>query len=488
MNLGLTLSGIFIAGTAVVAGHALTQPVTTGTESGSRGQSGGTASAGPDVIVGAIPDVARYAPGTYQTIQYGSYAFGSTSCNIGTQQLLWQPNPDPDHPVIPQNFYRIKNGVIEQVGMSWVKHGFCALQQTLCGACSPAGSGCPTVLGIGCSDPYTASLNGAQGDLKSRGPINASTGVFSGTYTDPTPPSALPSSLRERCMIARNDLDPAQNPGAVFVAECQYIHPQDAAAGNDDNNASYRLATVGSTWSTTLGYPITLSGPTVQQKPAIFAWQATHPDVTLTIVDVPGDGRFIVGARSIDQGDGTWRYEYAVFNLNSDRAGGSFSIPIPAGVTLTNIGFKAPKYLNGEPFSNADWTVTQADGMLTFACEPHAQTVNGNAIRWSTLYNFRFTANTGPTTASGSLGLFKPGAAGAPSSMTCSVPAPTPGAIPCPTDFDQTLETDSADLTTLLALWGECGSTGSCVADLDADGYVGAADLASLLAAWGPCQ
>jgi hypothetical protein len=484
VNLGLTLSGIFIAGTAVVAGHALTQPVSTGS-TGSRGQTGGTASVGPDVIVGAIPDVARYAPGTYQGVQYGSYAFGSTSCNIGNQQLLWQPNPDPDHPVIPQNFYRIKNGAIEQIGLSWVKHGFCALQQNLCGACTPAGGGCPTVLGIGCSDPYTASLNGAQGDLKSRGPINPTTGIFSGNYSDPAAPSGLPTSLRERCMIARSDLDPAQNAGAVFVAECQYIHPQDAAAGNDDNNASYRLATVGSTWSSSLGYPITLTGPTVQQKPAIFAWQATHSDVSFSLVDVPGDGRFIVGGRAIDQGDGTWRYEYAVYNLNSDRAGGSFSIAIPQGVTISNVGFKAPKYLNGEPYTNAAWTTTEADGMLTFACEPYSQTVNGNAIRWSTLYNFRFTANSGPTTATGSLGLFKPGAAGAPTAMPFTGPMPTEVVVACPADLDGNGEVAAQDLAAVLAAWGPC--SGACPADIDGNGEVAAQDLAAVLAAWGAC-
>jgi hypothetical protein len=286
-------------------------------------------------------------------------------------------------------------------------------------------------------------------------------------------------------MIARSDLDPAQNAGAVFVAECQYIHSQDAAAGNDDNNASYRLATVGSTWSSSLGYPITLTGPTVQQKPAIFAWQATHSDVSFSLVDVPGDGRFIVGGRAIDQGDGTWRYEYAVYNLNSDRAGGSFSIAIPQGVTISNVGFKAPKYLNGEPYTNAAWTTTEADGMLTFACEPYSQTVNGNAIRWSTLYNFRFTANSGPTTATGSLGLFKPGAAGAPTAMPFTGPMPTEVVVACPADLDGNGEVAAQDLAAVLAAWGPC--SGACPADIDGNGEVAAQDLAAVLAAWGAC-
>jgi len=93
----------------------------------------GLPSTGPDVIVGDIPDVARYAPGTFNGVQYASYAIGSTSCNIGTTQLLWQPNPSNKHPTIPQNMYRVKNGAIEQIGLSWCKHGFCALQENICG-------------------------------------------------------------------------------------------------------------------------------------------------------------------------------------------------------------------------------------------------------------------------------------------------------------------------------------------------------------------
>jgi len=440
---------------------------------------GGTASVGPDVIVGAIPDVARYAPGIYNTVEYASYAFGSTSCNIGTTNLQWQPNPSNLHPTIPQNLYRIKNGAIEQIGLSWCKHGFCALQQTLCGACTPAGAGCPTVLGIGCSDPYTAGLNGTQSDLKGRGPINASTGIFSGTYTDPTAPAALPASLRERVMVARADLDPAANPGATYYAECAYIHPDDATSGNDNNNASYRKLTVGATWSTTQGYPLTLTGATLQQLPAIFAWQAEFPtSVGVKSYDVAGDGRFVIGYRVTDNGNGTWHYEYAVYNLNSDRAGGSISIPVPAGVTLSNIDFKAPKYFNGETYTNAPWTVTQADGMVTWSCEPNTN-ANANALRWSTLYNFRFTCDKAPGAGNATLGLWKnPTASSTATSASAAATVPS-GPPPIPGDLDGNGSVDAADLATMLSAWGTNG------ADLNGDNSTDASDLAILLGNWG---
>ena len=475
MKTSLTLGGLLLGSVAVFLGQFSANAV-----AGKGGEDEGGVAASPDVIVGAIPDVARYTPGTFNGEQFASYAFGSTSCNIGTQQLLWQPNPDPDHPVIPQNMYRIRNGAIEQIGMSWVKHGFCALQENLCGTCTPAAGGCPTILGIGCSDPYTAGLNGAQNDLKSRGPINASTGVFSGTYSDPTPPSTLPVSVRERVAVRRNDLDPAQNAGAIYVAECQYVHPQDAAADNDNNNASYRLLTVGSTWSTNQGYPLTLSGPTVQQVPAISAWKAAHSDVQLNAVDVAGDGRFFVGSRAINNGNGTWRYEYAVFNLSSDRNGGSFSIPIPPGVTVTNIGFKSPTYMNGEGYTNAPWTSTVANGKITWTCEPNTN-ANANALRWSTLYNFRFTANVAPSTAQGQaiLGLWKnPTATSTATSATAGAYVPSSPAVPGDLDGDGVV--NSSDLGVLLSAWG------SAAGDLNGDGMTDSADLGVLLANWTP--
>jgi hypothetical protein len=466
------LSGLALSGLAMCLGQW------SATALSADGNHDGGVASGPDVIVGAIPDVARYAPATWNGVEYAAYAIGSTSCNIGTQRLLWIPNPDPRHPVIPQNMYRVKDGAIEQIGMSWVKHGFCALQQNLCGPCQSAGWGCPYELGIGCSDPYTASLNGAQGDLKSRGPINPTTGVFQGNYEDPTPPQSQPSSLRERIMVAKADLDPAANSGAVYFAEAQYVHPQDAAAGNALNNASYRRLLVESPWSNQLGYPLTLTGPTIQLLPAIYAWATVHNDVGLRDYDVPGDGRFTMGFRTWPNQNGTWHYEYAIFNLNSDRCGGSFSIPVPAGVVLSNVGFKSPMYHSGDPYENVPWTATLENGMLTWRCAPHTNP-NANALRWSTMYNFRFDANVAPAAITGEvrMGLWK-----APTPTSPAEFVPMQGAVPSapslPADRNGDGVVDGTDLAAILACWGTpCG-------DISGDGTTDGIDLGSLLAAW----
>jgi hypothetical protein len=446
------------------------------------GGDGELPSNGPDVIVGDIPDIARYAPASYLGKTFASYAVGTTSCNIGNQQLLWQPNPSNMHPTIPQNMYRVKNGALEQIGMSWCKHGFCALQQNICGTCTPAGGGCPTVLGIGCSDPYTASLNGAQNDLKSRGPINPSTGWFSGTYSDPPAPSGMPTSIRERLAVDRADLDPAQNAGAAYFVEGQYVHIQDSEAGNATNNSSYRRVNVGSNWSNTQGYPLTLTGATVRLLPAIYGWKDVHSDVTIVAADATRDGRFNVGYRTWENADGTWHYEYAIHNLNSDRAGGSFSVPIPEGVSVTNVGFKSPMYMNGEGYSNAPWTARVENGFITWTCEPNTNP-NANALRWSTTYNFRFDANAAPVNRTASLGLWKAPPSGVTeTALAVAVKGPDGNAQPpCPTgDFNCDQVIDGIDLGHFLSRWGtEGGDT-----DFNGDNYTDGIDLGMFLGYW----
>ena len=436
---------------------------------------GGTSNilAGPDVIVGEIPDVASYGSGTVGGVAIRAYAFGSNSCNIGTSQLGWYANT-ANHPVIPQNAYRIKNGRIEQIGMSWMKYGFCALQQTLCGTCTPAGSGCPSLLGIGCSDPYTASLNGTQSSLGPRSKVNPSTGVFpadTGAETGTWPAvSSNGGSMARRLQIRLDDLNPTLNAGAVYLAECQYVHPEDASNNNDNNNASYRLFTVNS------NYGLSLTGQTFQQKPAIFHYTTVVPTATITTVDAT-DGRYIVACNVSNNGNGTYRYEYAVHNLNSDRAGASFSVPVPANVTITNAGFKDIAYHSGETYDGTDWTFSASGGEAKWQCtQTFAQNARANALRWSSLYNFWFDASVPAATGNGSIGHFK--VAGS-TAVSTKVPS-----NPCRAgDLDCNGIVDGADLGGLLATWGNCSAP--CAADLDANGVVNGADLGIQLSQWG---
>jgi len=398
-----------------------------------------------------------------------AYALGTTSCNIGDALLDWFSGPSSNlHPFIPQNVYRVKAGRLEQIGMGWGKHGFTALQGTLCGACTPASSG--TWLGIGCSDPYSASLNGSQSGLGCRSEVNAATGVFPASPNAGMPGAA--ATIGRRIQVNANDLDPALNVGAVYFVEAQYVHPGDAAAGNDNNNASWRSCTIGTLSSG--AYAITLTGSTIQQKSAMDAWKTLVPAVTLANIDVASDGRFAAGWNVTNNGNGTWRYEYAIQNINSHRSARSFSVPLPTGTTVTNVGFKDIDYHSGDPYATTDWTSTTTGGAVTWTGGDYAVSANSNALRFGTTYSFWFDATQPPTNAIGTIGLFRPGTA-----PTATLALQGPSAPSIPADLNGDGLVNGVDLASLLSNWGGAGT-----GDINNDGTVGGPDLAAMLAAW----
>ncbi len=349
---------------------------------------------GPDVIVGDLHDLSRY--GTTGGIT--AYSVGTVSCNIGNFWLNWFSNTN-QHPGIAQNRYRLKGGRFEQIGQSWLKHGFFALSETLCFNDCQSTNG--SHLGVHCSDPYSAGLNGQQSNLGPRYQVNAATGVF--TYPPANP--ATPPTIGRRLQVHNTDLDPAQNAGAMYWVEGQYVTNDDAFSGNKNNNASYRRVNVGAS-----PHNLSFVGSTVRQMAAIFAWKVTEAGVNIASFDIPGDGHMDLGYKATDLGGGMWHYEYALYNMNSDRSGQSFNVPVPAGVTISNVGFHDVDYHSGEPFSLTDWTSSTAGGFTSWATQTFAQNANSNALRWGTLYNFRFDANYAPRSGNVRVGLFKNGA------------------------------------------------------------------------------
>jgi len=379
---------------------------------------GGSAQAvtaiGPDVTVFAFTDVNSYGSAD----GFASFSVGTRSCNRGDAPLNWCDQgsgcapgaTDEDHPVIAQNLYRLKAGRFQQIGMSWLKHGFLSTNSTTSGCSGATGQSCTNPpaggnqLGVGCTDPYGAGLNGSR-PLGRRSEVDATTGVF------PFPPGgggASSTVYDQRVKVATTDLDAAQNSGALYWAEGHYIASDDASAGNSLNNASYRQVTVGEAPN----YALTMIGGFVEKQPAIFAWPAQDPTVSLVTVDVPGSivERFHVARKVTALIGGTWHYEYVVHNLNSDRAARSLEIDFPQGTQFFNIGFKDIEHHSGEPYSTTDWQFTWSNTALTWTTESFATNQNANALRWSTMYNFWFDSDQPPSAGiNHTIGLFKPG-------------------------------------------------------------------------------
>lgn len=366
---------------------------------------------GPDVIVGDLYELQNWGSSGSMT----ALTVGTISCNAGDARLNWYSNTN-QHPVIAQNMYRLANGRFEQIGLSWLKHGFFALSGNLCYSnCQPTNG---SQLGIHCSDPYSAALNGSQANLGPRWQVNASTGAFTYPPADP----AYSGVLARRIQVSNSDL---ATPGAMYFVEGHYVSPDDAAAGNQNNNASYRPFNV---LNGSAPFILELSGFTRRRDPAIKAWRANDPFVVETAIQVPDEGLFMLAAKVTDLGNNTWNYEYALQNLNSHRSGKAFAIPLDPGGTVSGIGFHDVNYHSGEPFDGTDWPASVGSGKIEWSTTDFSINQNANALRWGTLYNFRFVTNRPPQQTTAELTLFRPGT---PTSVFASTVGPLTSSVDC---------------------------------------------------------
>src|SRR5262245_62963512 len=278
----------------------------------------------PDMIMGDMPSVRRW--GTVGGIT--AYSLGNTACNIGTCWLNFNGDAN-DHPVLAQSLYRLDRGRLEQIGQSWVKHFGGALQDNYCGTCLPAGDD-GHHLGVLCSDIYDASYNGFQSHMGIRPDVNPHTGADTFPYFGYNPPPGSLNLIDRRLQVSTFELDPTTHPRARYFGELQAIGADDAAAGNEGNNWSYReFRSVPNGPAFDL-LPI---APTVIGPPVLSVWAESDPSVSVTQGDLPGDGPIRIATKVTWLGNGTWSYEYAVMNLTSNAAPLAFSVPIPAGVS-----------------------------------------------------------------------------------------------------------------------------------------------------------
>ncbi len=443
--------------------------------------------------------------------EYGSsgditaFSSATTACNVGGTVAEWISGNSGRHPVIAQNMYRMSadGERFEMIGMSWLKHSFCALSETTCGNCQS--TGCST-LGIGCADTYTASRNGGHSNASGIGPrrdVNPVgtqfNGVGAGTHDHPYPVPTGSSTIRGRLQVKTGDLNEA---GAKYYIEVHYV-THDEALGDRYNNASWMYVTMPTAQDSNIRNNLPLN----EQEIALIAWQeewegTETPVMIKSIVDAQR-GLFHLAWRVSDNGDGTWHYEYALHNMNSHLAASSFTIPIPQGVAVTNIGFHDVFYHGGDgnpgsgTFDDTDWASadTGAGGSRTlgWSTGTFGDNPNGNALRWGTTYNFRFDANTPPQDVTATIVHYRgstdgPGAPGSLSTPAQGPSAQTGGCF-CHFDPDQSGDVGASDLAFLLGCWGPVKpGTCECVQADPIDDVISAWDLANLLGKWGPCE
>ena len=340
---------------------------------------------GPDLHVADITGIENYAHD--QALGVDAFSVGTIVCNEGTQSVNWVAGT-PDHPVIALQAYRLLDGRLEQVGVSWVRHPFFAVSQSFCSPCNGVFG---TQLGAGCSDHSTASLNGSQLSLGPRTDVNPASGVF------PFPPTSMgpiQSSVDRRLQVSLADLSA---PDARWFVEALYLASDEATAGNLSDNASWRefhVTPVGGGFDMSFG-----AEPVHPGETAMAAWTETTSEVAVVPVDIPNDGRLYLGLRVLPLSNGGFRWDLAVQNFNSHEAVSFVSLPIPPGAVVTNPRFHDVEDHSGSPVSGADW-VFASNGTNVSWFTPNAFTnPNANAIRWGTLYNFGYESDLAPPNA-----------------------------------------------------------------------------------------
>ncbi len=350
------------------------------------------ASANIDVAISELSSlVVLGRTGTYPNGRNG-LSMRTTSCNMGTQDIPWNAPMNETHPVIAMNLYRVMNGRFEQVGWSWLKHGFFATNQGDCGTCDHPGTG--SKLGPACSDTYGTGNNGDRFYLGERKEVNPFVGEwectnswFSGYMPDCTRRnngSGL-DPVAHRLDVRDADLG---NAGAQYYYEAYYINKNDFDRYNNVSSRAASFSVNGGVWTAS-----TIDGGQIQ-GPAINR----YGDMRST-AEPRTEGDVIVAVKVTNNGNGTWNYEYAVYNHDLDRQVDDFSIPLPAGAVVTNIGFR-----DIDQDAGNQWTSNVSGTAISWS-------TSTNSLPYSSVFNFRFDANVPPGSTSTTLGLLKNGLA-----------------------------------------------------------------------------
>jgi hypothetical protein len=327
-------------------------------------------------------------------------AMSTTICNVGSVDVPWLAPMAEDHPLIHMALYRLLNGRLEQIGVSWMKHGFFATSNSQCTTCQNPSDG--SYLAIGCSDTYSVSNNSNRTFLGPRSEVNPYTAAwtctgshFSGGINDCVRrhSSSGHTSIDHRLIAADADLN---NVGATYFYETAYFVRNDQDLSNNWASRICTMSWDGSMWN----FTTPTSGNPLLSGPALVRWG----DLTTTKAVTSTDGEVMLSVQTTDLGGGAYHYEYALLNKTSDRRIRSFSIPAYGVSNITNLGFH-----DNDASAANDWTVSVTDGVITWQTSTYETNPGAPALMFGNMMNFRFDANAAPVDRNATLGLFKPG-------------------------------------------------------------------------------
>ena len=115
-----------------------------------------------------------------------------------------------------------------------------------------------------------------------------------------------------------------------------------------------------------------------------------------------------------------YRYEYAIYNMNSER--GVDRSASPWAMQRSPMRDRARCCRTASPGPTTPGKARSRTGRVTWSTKTFQENENANAIRWGTTYNFWFETQAVPTQADADLGRFKPGSG--PGTVSVKVQAP----------------------------------------------------------------
>lgn len=347
-------------------------------------------------------------------------------CNPGTVTIPWQAAMQPNHPKFGFMIVRESGGRMVQVSdWSYIKHAFTSVN-TSSGPCLPCTNpGTGSVMGIGCSDAYAASHNGDRFWLGPPEELNPWLGTWNpvGSYFDRGDPAVPPPAnmdgarslssgqisafdvVKNRVTVKESELGVA---GATYYYQIHLIH-QGEALTKRTNNLRSRGVTF--TWGGSAWNPPSNVGSSVNGS-VLTRWTGATYNAGANGTD---DGQFGVAVKVTGPVGGFWHYEYAVQNIDNNRAGSAFRLPVCAGARVQNLGFRD---IDANPLN--DWTTSVQSNEIAFLAAA------GNSQRWNQVFNFWFDCDVAPVAGSATIDQANPG----PGALTVAVPTQVPGLQP----------------------------------------------------------
>ena len=354
-------------------------------------------------------------------------SFQNDLCNPGSMNIEWRAPMLPDHPKFSFLVTRLVGDRMVQISnWSYNKHAFLSLNNS--GNCGGAPSTCQQPpaggqqMGPNCTDVYANSNNGDRTYLAPPSEMNPWLGSWNpvGSYFDIGDPvqagyplaadgvrslsTAGFDAVKNRVTIKEADLQ-GTTAGSLFF-QIQVVCEGEPATNRNNNvmNRPFNLTWSGTAWSAT-----TPTATPAAQGTLLDRWPGA---TSSTAGNGNDDGRFTVAVKVTGPTNGLWHYEYAVLNLDNNRGGASFRLPICANARVQNIGFR-----DIDTNTLNDWTGSYTGSEVAWTAPV------SNPQNWNQLFNFWFDSDIAPVAGNATIDAARVG----PGALNFTVPTTVPG-------------------------------------------------------------